>query len=86
VTIKTLIKTGRQRSGLIIEIGDDGPGIAEQKRENLLQRGVRGDEKVTGHGIGLSIVTDIVDSYQGELTIDRDPELMGAHFKIVLPP
>ena len=86
ITIKTLIKTGRQRTGLIIEIGDDGPGIAEHKRESLLQRGVRGDEKVTGHGIGLSIVTDIVDSYQGELKIDRDSNLQGAHFKVVLPP
>ncbi len=86
VTIKTLIKTGRQRTGLMIEIADDGPGIAEQKRERLLQRGVRGDEKVTGHGIGLSIVTDIVESYQGELSIDRDPELKGALFKIILPP
>ncbi len=86
ITIKTLIKTGRQRTGLIIEIGDDGPGIAEQKRASLLQRGVRGDEKVTGHGIGLSIVTDIVDSYQGELKIDRDSDLQGAHFKVILPP
>ncbi|KAA3652081.1 MAG: GHKL domain-containing protein [Proteobacteria bacterium] len=86
VTIKTLIKSGRQRTGLIIEISDDGPGIAEQKRELLLQRGVRGDEKVTGHGIGLSIVTDIVESYQGELSIDRDPDLQGARFNITLPP
>ncbi|MCX7545102.1 ATP-binding protein [Marinicella gelatinilytica] len=86
ITIKTLIKTGRQRTGLIIEIGDDGPGIAQHKRETLLKRGVRGDEKVTGHGIGLSIVTDIVESYQGELSIERDPELHGALFKIILPP
>lgn len=86
ITIKTLIKTGRQRTGLMIEIADDGPGIAVQKRETLLQRGVRGDEKVTGHGIGLSIVTDIVDSYQGELSIERDPALQGALFKITLPP
>lgn len=86
VTIKTLIKTGRQRTGLMIVIADDGPGIAEHKRKKLLERGVRGDEKVTGHGIGLSIVTDIVESYQGELSIDRDPELKGAQFKIILPP
>lgn len=86
VTIKTLIQAGRKRSGLIIEVADDGPGIAEQKQHSLLQRGVRGDEKVTGHGIGLSIVTDIVDSYQGELMIDRDVKLAGAYFKITLPP
>jgi len=86
VLVKTLIMEGRKRTGLVIEIGDDGPGIAVDKRVELLKRGVRGDEHVTGHGIGLSIVTDIVESYQGELEIKTHKILQGACFKVILPP
>jgi len=52
----------------------------------VLQRGVRGDERVQGHGIGLSIVQDIVRAYGGELTVDRSPEFNGARFSVKLPP
>lgn len=86
VTIKTLTLLNRKRTGLIIEIADDGPGINKEKRSELLGRGVRGDEKVKGHGIGLSIVNDIVESYQGKIEIKFHDLLKGAHFIITLPP
>jgi two-component system sensor histidine kinase PhoQ len=76
----------QQRSGLRLSVEDDGPGIAQDKIEKVLQRGVRGDERVQGHGIGLSIVQDIVHAYQGELVVDRSPELEGARFSVSLPP
>lgn len=68
------------RSGLQIIVEDDGPGIPEQSIEHFLQRGVRGDERVQGHGIGMSIVQDIVRNYRGSLLIDRSEELGGARF------
>ena len=34
-------------------------------------RGVRGDERVQGHGIGLSVVEDILSAYHGKLAISR---------------
>lgn len=86
ITIKTLTMLNRKRTGLIIEIADDGPGINKEKRESLLARGVRDDEKVKGHGIGLSIVNDIVESYQGKIEIKNHALLKGAHFIITLPP
>ncbi|MCS7003374.1 MAG: hypothetical protein NZ518_11045, partial [Dehalococcoidia bacterium] len=48
----------------------------------VLKRGVRGDERVPGHGIGLAIVQDIVKSYRGELIVDRSPTLGGARFQL----
>ena len=69
-----------------ITVEDDGPGIAEDRIAHVLQRGVRGDERVQGHGIGLAIVQDIVRSYRGELHVSRSQELGGAKFEIVLPP
>ncbi|HTL15242.1 MAG TPA: ATP-binding protein [Thermomonas sp.] len=75
-----------RRPGLSITVEDDGPGIAEDRIAHVLQRGVRGDERVQGHGIGLAIVQDIVRSYRGELRVSRSAELGGAKFEIVLPP
>ena len=48
--------------------------------------GVRGDERVQGHGIGLSIVQDLIKDYRGELQVKRSPELGGARFEVKLPP
>ena len=76
---------GGQRPGLALHIEDDGPGIPTDQVEHLLQRGVRGDERVQGHGIGLSIVQDIVRAYRGELQVDRSPLLGGARFTVTLP-
>ena len=73
--------TGR-RSGLELVIEDDGPGVAEENVEHLLQRGVRGDERVQGHGIGLAIVQDILRAYQGDVTATRSETLGGARFVI----
>ncbi len=86
LVVQKLPQPGRTRPGLLISVEDDGPGIAEDKIEKVLQRGVRGDERVQGHGIGLSIVQDIVRAYRGELTVDRSPDFGGARFSVRLPP
>jgi two-component system sensor histidine kinase PhoQ len=75
-----------RRPGLAVTVEDDGPGIPDEKVALILQRGVRGDERVQGHGIGLAIVQDIVRSYRGELRVGRSAELGGARFEVVLPP
>src|SRR5690606_6512100 len=75
-----------RRPGLVLAVDDDGPGIPPEKVALVLQRGVRGDERVHGHGIGLAIVQDIVRSYRGELEVTRSPELGGARFLVKLPP
>jgi two-component system, OmpR family, sensor histidine kinase PhoQ len=72
----------RQELTLVVE--DDGPGISATDRDRVLERGVRADEKVPGHGLGLAMVRDTVDLYGGTLTIDASP-LGGARFTLVLP-
>ena len=72
----------RQRLSLVVE--DDGPGISEENRARVLQRGVRTDESVPGHGLGLAMVRDTVDLYGGTLSIDASP-LGGARFSLRLP-
>ncbi|HKT27169.1 ATP-binding protein [Dyella sp.] len=86
LVVKAQRQPGRPRPGLLLSVEDDGPGIEDDMVEKILQRGVRGDERVKGHGIGLSIVQDIVRAYNGELTVDRSPEFGGARFSVALPP
>ncbi len=76
--------TDNRFGGVDLIIEDDGPGIAEGQVEHLLQRGVRGDERVQGHGIGLSIVQDIVKAYSGSLKVSRSKTLGGARFDVRL--
>lgn len=77
------IDAGDPRLGIRIEVEDNGPGIAEHAREQLLQRGVRGDERVEGSGLGLAIVVEIVNAYNGEISITQSA-LGGALVKVVL--
>jgi len=46
---------------LFVIIEDDGPGISKEKLEQIEKRGIRLDEAGEGHGLGLSIVREIVD-------------------------
>ncbi|MBP7370492.1 MAG: two-component sensor histidine kinase [Arenimonas sp.] len=85
LTTHPIYQPAAKRPGLHISIEDDGPGIAPEDISKILQRGVRGDERVHGYGIGMSIVQDIISSYHGELQVDRSEELGGARFTINLP-
>jgi two-component system, OmpR family, sensor histidine kinase PhoQ len=71
----------RERLSVVVE--DDGPGISAEDRARIGRRGVRTDENVPGHGIGLSMVQDTVEMYGGALTIDASA-LGGARFSVRL--
>jgi two-component system, OmpR family, sensor histidine kinase PhoQ len=86
LTVRTEEESGSRRPWLFVSVEDDGPGIPADRVDHLLQRGVRGDERVQGHGIGLSIVQDIVRAYRGELRVEHAPELGGARFSVRFPP
>ncbi len=58
---------------MVITIDDDGPGIAPELREVVLQRGVRADEAAPGSGFGLAIVRDLAELYGGTISILDSP-------------
>jgi two-component system sensor histidine kinase PhoQ len=64
-----------RRPGLRIEVDDNGPGVSAGRFEQLLQRGVRGDERAEGQGLGLAIVQRIAESYHGR--IEAAPSQLG---------
>lgn len=72
----------KQQSILLITVEDDGCGIETEKIDSILQRGTRADTYAQGHGIGLAIVRDLVESYQGQLLIESSSTLKGAKFTL----
>lgn len=58
---------------LWVGVDDDGPGLDEAQAAAALQRGKRFDELTPGSGLGLSIVADIAQLYDGELNLERAP-------------
>jgi signal transduction histidine kinase len=78
------ISARREDGNLVISVADDGPGIPETEREGALNWGRRLDEAPPGTGFGLSIVCDIADLYDGQVTLDTSP-LGGLQVDITLP-
>jgi len=71
-------------SGIQIIVEDDGPGILAEELKVVLQRGIRADETVNGHGIGLAVVNELVSLYGGHLE-SVSGSLGGQQWVIKLP-
>ena len=72
----------RPRFRLLID--DDGPGLPETARAEMLKRGRRLDETKPGSGLGLSIVSDLAALYRGSLSLEAAP-LGGLRAVLELP-
>ena len=83
---KLLVKLIVEKTHCKIIIADNGDGIQEALKQNILKPFVRGDDENTikGHGIGLAIVKRILDWHDGDIAIANSPELLGAQFTIRL--
>ncbi|MCB5176265.1 MULTISPECIES: ATP-binding protein [Microvirga] len=68
-----IVRTDADRTNLRLFIDDDGPGLPEAAREEMLKRGRRLDETKPGSGLGLSIVSDLAALYRGSLKLDASP-------------
>jgi len=72
----------------VIEVSDDGPGVAEADRERIFERFVRLDaSRQRGHGgtgLGLPIVAGIAARHGGRARYAESGE-PGARFVIELP-
>lgn len=56
---------------LVLAIEDDGPGLTEEEQEKAMKRGERLDEQTPGSGLGLSIVHDLANAYDGSFSMGR---------------
>ncbi|NNN35736.1 HAMP domain-containing histidine kinase [Streptomyces sp. S3(2020)] len=78
----------RDGAWAVVEVADDGDGVAEADRERIFERFVRLDEARSrddgGAGLGLAIARDVAARHGGTLTV-RDAPAGGALFELRLP-
>ncbi len=70
------------RSGVQVRVKDSGPGVPAEMREQIFNPFVT--TKETGVGLGLSIVSKIIDEHRGFIRLESAPG-EGACFVIFLP-
>ncbi|WP_181295822.1 sensor histidine kinase [Pseudomonas sp. Q2-TVG4-2] len=81
---EVLLTITQSPDGYLIRVEDDGPGIPTERRDAVLERGIRLDERAEGHGLGLGIVRDILAAWSGRLTLEQSA-LGGLRASIYLP-
>ena len=75
------------RSTLVLSVEDDGPGIPEDQRVEILKPFVRGKEQTRtgsskGYGMGLAIVNRIAQWHKAEFNVEKSDKLGGAKFTL----
>ncbi len=70
------------RAGVELRLADTGPGVPDEMREEIFNPFVT--TKKTGVGLGLSIVSKIVDGHHGSIHVENGPE-GGAVFTLFFP-
>ncbi len=78
------VGAGYEDGWVVVDVQDDGDGMSDEEIEKAMRRGGRIDEGKSGWGLGLSIVTDIVDEYSGKFELSRSG-LGGLKATITLP-
>ena len=68
---------------LLVE--DDGPGIPSDRLNEILKRGVRADQNIHGHGIGMAVVNELIQLLGGQLVGGKSKALGGMSWEVYLP-
>ena len=67
---------------VIITVADDGPGIPPEHLEDVLSRGGHLDRSGSGAGLGLAIVRDIAEAWDGHFEIHTSAAGLEARFRV----
>jgi PAS domain S-box-containing protein len=80
---RTVVSASIDGESAVVRVADNGPGIDEEEREAIFEKGQQGDGS-DGTGIGLYLVHTLVDGYGGTVDIEDSAE-GGAAFVVRLP-
>jgi two-component system sensor histidine kinase PhoQ len=82
--VRASVQKDEHTAGIEIRIEDDGPGIAAEQVDSVLQRGTRMDQSIPGQGIGLSMANEIITLYGGQLAFGAS-SLGGTLLRVTFP-
>ncbi|HWG50589.1 MAG TPA: ATP-binding protein [Candidatus Acidoferrales bacterium] len=82
IRIHTVEKNSEPAAELAVEIADTGPGVPEEMKEQIFNPFYT--TKKSGVGLGLAIVSKIVDAHGGAVKLVSAPG-QGACFRVTLP-
>ncbi|MCK5120595.1 MAG: sensor histidine kinase [Methylococcales bacterium] len=82
VSLISLGKASDDSFSLLLQVEDDGPGIPTLKLDEILQRGIRADENIQGHGIGMAVVNELTALLGGKLVAGRSELLGGMKWQV----
>ncbi len=85
ISLKPIDRKQNLDYSFILQIDDDGQGIPQEKLQDILLRGVRADENITGHGIGMAVVNELTTLLGGKLTGGKSELLGGMKWQVLLP-
>jgi two-component system OmpR family sensor kinase len=93
---KILISLDQSDSKILLSVEDNGPGIAEQFKQNIFKPFIRGEETKSeneaqrtsqkGYGLGMALVKRIADLHGVEIEITQSETLGGAKLILVFSP
>ncbi|RJX48314.1 sensor histidine kinase [Halonotius pteroides] len=76
------ITADRTATAIVVRIADNGPGVPDSEKEAVFEKGRKGADS-PGSGIGLYLVSKLVDQYNGRIWVE-DTEPIGAVFAVEL--
>lgn len=90
---KILLSLDQYGNEILLTVEDNGPGIAEEFKQNIFKPFIRGEEAQSdggahrllqkGHGLGMALVKRIADLHNVEIEITQSETLGGAKFTLV---
>ena len=79
------VHISRNNDSILFRVADSGPGIPEEERSKVFSRFYRSlGTKESGSGLGLSIVTRIVDLHHFDISLGES-KMGGAQFDVIFP-
>ena len=83
---QVIVSISQTNENVMLSVSDDGAGIPEDDRQQIIKPFIRGndsEQSVKGYGMGLAIVTRILQWHQGSLVIKESEMLGGAEFNVL---
>ena len=81
------IRLFKESGNTVLEIEDEGIGIPEDEQSRIFEKfyrvGQKETESISGTGLGLTVVKEIVEAHKGKIIIDSKPG-KGSKFSVIL--